>query len=267
MQNTIKVQGADAKSFLNAQSTIKINDNAALYCAFLSPNSEIKGLAYLINLNNIEIFLLLKDRLDAENLKLHLEKFIILDKVELSLVSDSDLTDELKAQIPADINFEDYSANDSLVKLHQRGNYNIFDKYFPEEKGCFPGQEVLSKYINIGLKKRALRAQEYTEKARDIFTQAEDKSEWTKAKELLNKAISEDPKNEEAYETLGVILGREENYKEAIEIMKKLDAVNPASIMAKTNLSIFYMRLGDKERAEEYKAKATVAQFDEALKK
>ena len=54
--------------------------------------------------------------------------------------------------------------------------------------------------------------------------------------------------------------------KEAIEVMKKLDDVNPASIMAKTNLSIFYMRLGDKETAEEYKAKATVAQFDEALK-
>lgn len=267
MQSTIKVQGSDAKTFLNAQSTVKIKDNASLYCAFLSPKSEIKGLAYLINSNSSEFFLLLKDQSQAESLKVHLEKFIILDDVELSLVSDSDLTEEIKTRIPDDLIFEDYQETDSLVKLHQSGNHNILDKYFPEGKGCFPGQEVLSKYINIGLKKRAERAQEYTEEARDIFTQAEDKSEWIKAKELLNKAISEDPKNEEAYETLGVILGREENYKEAIEIMKKLDEVNPTSIMAKTNLSIFYMRLGDKETAEEYKAKATVAQFNEALKK
>ena len=269
MLNIIEISGTDAKTFINAQSTIKVSTGNN-YCPFLSPKSEIKALTYLIKADDSKIFLILKDEATTEKLKSHLEKFIILEDVELNLVSETNFTEqdpELSKQIPEDLNFEDYSETDSLVKLHQNGMHKIFDKYFPEEKGCFPGQEVLSKYINIGLKKRAERAQEYTEEARDIFTQAEDKSEWVKAKELLNKAISEDPKNEEAYETLGVILGREENYKEAIEVMKKLDGVNPTSIMAKTNLSIFYMRLGDKETAEEYKAKATVAQFDEALKK
>ncbi|NQY80892.1 MAG: hypothetical protein HRT47_11325 [Candidatus Caenarcaniphilales bacterium] len=268
----LKVSNKDGKNFINVQSTLKTDKHNSAYCAFLSPKAEIKGLTFFISDANKKdlLFLVLTDETKAQKLKEHLEKFIILEDVEIDLVSEDSLSEQDQGflkQIPEDFNLEDYEETDSLVKLHQQGNHNILDKYFPEEKGCFPGQEVLSKYINIGLKKRAERAQEYTEEARDIFTQAEDKSEWVKAKELLNKAITEDPKNEEAYETLGVILGREENYKEAIEVMKKLDAVNPASIMAKTNLSIFYMRLGDKETAEEYKAKATVAQFDEALKK
>ena len=64
-----------------------------------------------------------------------------------------------------------------------------------------------------------------------------------------------------------MIFARENNFQSAIEAMKKLEELNPDSIMAKSNLSIFYMKLGDKETAEDYKAKATVAQFNEALKK
>jgi hypothetical protein len=36
--------------------------------------------------------------------------------------------------------------------------------------------------------------------------------------------------------------------------------------MALMNLSIFYMKLGDKETAEHYKAKSTVLEFQKALK-
>ena len=35
--------------------------------------------------------------------------------------------------------------------------------------------------------------------------------------------------------------------------------------MAQMNLSIFYMKIGDKERAEEHKAQGTVLQFGQAL--
>ena len=64
-----------------------------------------------------------------------------------------------------------------------------------------------------------------------------------------------------------MVYARENKFDAAITAMKKLEELNPDSVMAKTNLSIFYMKIGDKETAEDYKAKATVAQFQEALKK
>jgi tetratricopeptide (TPR) repeat protein len=58
----------------------------------------------------------------------------------------------------------------------------------------------------------------------------------------------------DAYESLGVILSRHEQYDEAIALMHKLQSLQPDSVMAHTNLSVYYMQLGDKERAEEEKA-------------
>ena len=87
MLNTIKVSGPDAKAFLDAQSTIKTDKNESAYCAFLSPKSEIKGLVFLIKVSSLEFFLILKNTERAENLKNHLEKFIILEELELDLVS------------------------------------------------------------------------------------------------------------------------------------------------------------------------------------
>jgi Flp pilus assembly protein TadD len=47
----------------------------------------------------------------------------------------------------------------------------------------------------------------------------------------------------------------------AIEIMQRLGEKDPANPMSHTNLSVFYMKQGLKEKAEEEKAKATVLQF------
>jgi len=82
------------------------------------------------------------------------------------------------------------------------------------------------------------------------------------AKRLLNQLISLNPAFSDAYESLGVILGREGHFKEAIDVMKKLTEVDPTSVMAHTNLSMYYMQLGDKDTAEEYKANATIKQFE-----
>ncbi len=75
-----------------------------------------------------------------------------------------------------------------------------------------------------------------------------------KAIELLRKAIDLDPLLADAYESLGVILSRHEQYDEAIALMHRLQSLMPDSVMAHTNLSVYYMHLGDKERAEEEKA-------------
>ncbi len=78
----------------------------------------------------------------------------------------------------------------------------------------------------------------------------------SKAVSLLREAIELNPTFADAYEALGVILSRHEQYDEAIALMQKLEALDPESIMAHANLSVFYMQQGNKELAEEEKAKA-----------
>ena len=75
-----------------------------------------------------------------------------------------------------------------------------------------------------------------------------------KAVQILREVIELDPLLADAYESLGVILSRHEQYDEAIALMHKLQSLIPDSVMAHTNLSVYYMHLGDKERAEEEKA-------------
>jgi folate-binding protein YgfZ len=84
---------------------------------------------------------------------------------------------------------------------------------------------------------------------------AEDRAD--RALELLDRAITVCPTWGDAYEASGVILGRLGRHREAIERMDRLTAVDPGSIMAHSNLSLFYNQLGDVERAEHHLAMAT----------
>jgi len=83
----------------------------------------------------------------------------------------------------------------------------------------------------------------------------------SEAMEALVKAIAFDPAYADPYESLGVILGREEKFNEAIDWMDKLLSVNPQSVMAHTNKSLFLMKLGKIEEAEAEKSLATVKSF------
>lgn len=87
-------------------------------------------------------------------------------------------------------------------------------------------------------------------------------NENEKAIELLKKSIAFNPSFSDAYESLGVIYGRDRRFEEAIDIMKQLSEVDQTSVMAHTNLSMYYMQLGDKETAEKHKAEATFKQFE-----
>lgn len=107
-----------------------------------------------------------------------------------------------------------------------------------------------------------------------LFDEAIDyfhKDDNERAKKLLRILINLDETNEDAYESLGVILGREEKFEEAIELMRTLEEINPKSVMANTNMSLYQMRLGNIEEAESQKSKATLKSFqafgDEADKK
>jgi folate-binding protein YgfZ len=100
-------------------------------------------------------------------------------------------------------------------------------------------------------------ARKLYEEALSVFAR-EDESETSskdwQSIELLKEAVLLDPLFEDAYESLGVILNRRGETDEAIEVMEHLAHINPDSVMAHTNLSVFYVEKGWKEKAEEEKA-------------
>jgi len=86
---------------------------------------------------------------------------------------------------------------------------------------------------------------------------AEDRND--RALELLDRAIAVCPVWADAYEAKGVILFRLGRHPEAIEQMHRLLEVEPSSVMAHSNLSLFHNQLGDIEAAERHLALATRA--------
>ncbi len=90
-----------------------------------------------------------------------------------------------------------------------------------------------------------------------------DKSESVR---LLKKSLALNPSFEDAYETLGVILSKQGRLDEAISVMEELVLLNPDSIMAHTNLSVFYREKGWKEKAEEEMAESMSIRMREAMR-
>ena len=86
-------------------------------------------------------------------------------------------------------------------------------------------------------------------------------NELDSALEYMQRSLSFDATLADAYESLGVMLGRVEKFNEAIEWMDKLILVNPNSVMAHTNKSLYLMRLGKIEEAEAEKSIATIKSF------
>ncbi len=78
---------------------------------------------------------------------------------------------------------------------------------------------------------------------------------------LLERAVAVDPGFADAYEALGVILGRHERYDEAIGWMRRLLDADPDSVMAHTNMSLYHMRSGRIEEAEEEARQAALAEM------
>ncbi len=86
------------------------------------------------------------------------------------------------------------------------------------------------------------------------------------ALDILDCCIKYAPEIYDAYEMAGVIQGNLGNYKKAVEYMDQLLEKNPQSIMAHTNKSLFFMKMGNIEKAEEEKAKATLKSFEQNAK-
>ncbi|HXH73673.1 MAG TPA: tetratricopeptide repeat protein [Bacteriovoracaceae bacterium] len=101
-------------------------------------------------------------------------------------------------------------------------------------------------------------------KAEELFWQATEffkKDNFESAEKCLRMAIELDPTYADAYESLGVMLGRLERFNEAITLMEQLSLVDPDSVLAHTNMSLYLMRLGKIDEAEDQKSKATLKSF------
>ena len=102
------------------------------------------------------------------------------------------------------------------------------------------------------------------EKSKEIYfaaLEAFKHDDYLTAENFLRIALDLDPSFADAYESLGVILGRLERYPEAIELMDELTKVDASSVLAHTNKSLFLMKLGKIEEAEEQKSLATIKSF------
>ena len=100
------------------------------------------------------------------------------------------------------------------------------------------------------------------EKAVDLFGQGK----RDEAAVALCTIIEKNPDFYDAYESLGMIYYKMGRLDQAIEWMERLAALRPDDAMAHTNLSVFYMKKGDKEKAEVEKAKAVVLNFSNPKK-
>lgn len=81
--------------------------------------------------------------------------------------------------------------------------------------------------------------------------------EEERALSILEEALRIDPTFADGYEAVGVMLGRSGRWHEAIDVFRRLEEVAPGEPMVNTNLSLYFMKLGDKATAEVEASKAT----------
>lgn len=373
--SVITVSGKDSTSFLNGQLTSNItqmNDETFHLSSVLDISGRYIAHFILIKVNDHLFELVLSRDLSEATLE-RLDKYLISEDVTISfdnrkkyfallgmlpttlkgysgrlynencLLVTKKPTDSIEIK-KEDLNVLRFASGEPDYAIEIRSGDLITNSFLSEicisgNKGCYPGQETVSKIINnkgaslfpvclVGQEKLPLGdlkvdnkkigevkntitiaglnyyytlinrenrvegknieidsnnfqvkyfplfKNDIESKTQDLYYDAIEefkKDNEPVAIEMLKKAIALKPDFEDAYESLGVIYGREgENYK-AIELMKKLAELNPKSVMAHTNLSLYYMKIGDKETAEHHKAEATIKQFevlgDEAKRK
>jgi len=85
------------------------------------------------------------------------------------------------------------------------------------------------------------------------------------ARAMLAAILEQEPEHQDALEVLGMLLSEEGDQDQAIELTKRLAALNPESIMAHANISRFYMLKGDKQTAEDWQARARVLGWKEEV--
>jgi len=104
--------------------------------------------------------------------------------------------------------------------------------------------------------------QEQYDDAMFAFSQAN----YREAIALLENILRSDPEHFEAQLALGMSFYRLADYARAIEEGHKAEALRPKEQLVHTNLSLFYMKSGDKVTAEKHGLKAKVAAWGTDMK-
>jgi tetratricopeptide (TPR) repeat protein len=379
--NEIVFSGDDVKSFLQNQSTYDIDlisENSFQLISFLDPQGRVETYGWLLRSKNQYSFLV--PDIMTERAVARLNRFLISEDVylceakpktvtfligpeaashpdsnawvgslfeekaylqtgpsNLAIVSEKDI--ELWRGLTGWPKFDGTDFSHEILN-----NLRLFDLTLVQNKGCYPGQETVSKiatrrgaayspvliqtneaipsqgeissfdrkigkafgcyfwegkyYLAADLlrdfrvEKMKLNFQiadkpyagvvhyyplisgDAAHKARELYYEATDSfrdGNLPLAEEKFRLAIKLDPKFGDAYESLGVMLGRQDRYQEAIDLMNQLIEVEPKSVLAHTNMSLFLMKVGKIAEAEEHKSLATVKSFqsfgDEAKSK
>ena len=98
--------------------------------------------------------------------------------------------------------------------------------------------------------------QKYDE-AMFLFSQ----EDYDSAIELLQSILSEDAEAFDALLSLGMAFCRQGNFDRAIAEGHKAESLRPSEQLVHTNLSLFYMRAGEKEKAEHHGLQARIASW------
>lgn len=368
--SSFTLKGEDAQLFLQTQSTYNISElseDGFHLVSFLDPQGRVESYGWLIRDRHEFHFLTPIGLADRSLERLH--KFLVSEdvtiegpvekKIFFALVADKKSQDipgwkgELFDEF-ASIRLEAYenipfipsvdvekwrvlsgwpSFDGSDFSIEVVNNLRLFDLSVSLNKGCYPGQETVSKIatrrgaafapvlietdaplspgeltkfdkkIGVSFRSEEWNGKFYTpvnllrdfrvEKMKITFSLQEKNLEGivryypllpgdNRAKALeffysgsndfkadlletaeahFRLALKLDPLFGDAYEALGVMLGRQERYQEAISLMEKLVEVDPGSVLAHTNMSVFLMKLGRIQEAEEHKSLATVKSF------
>lgn len=363
--SAFSLTGSDVSSFLDAQTTFNVkflDENHFHLTSFLDPQGKVETYGWLVRQK--DNFLYLVPPLLHEQSLQRLNKFLVSEDVEISsegetawtFVTGAD-TDGFKgvildetailsqsepshiATIPStDVDlwrklngWPSFDGADFTRELINNGR--LFDLALSTKKGCYPGQETVSKIathrgaayspvlvetknpvptgtmlmsgskigqvieslswndsffavttllrdfrvegMQLNFESGGKTFQGYVRyypflkgdpesKAHELYDTALTafrNDDLELAEDYLLKAINYHPGFSDAYEALGVMLGRLERFPEAIKLMEKLTEVDPDSSMAHTNLSLFLMKMGKIEEAENHKATATLKSF------
>ncbi|MFP5385000.1 MAG: tetratricopeptide repeat protein [Bacteriovoracia bacterium] len=376
----ILFSGEDVKDFLQSQSTVDlnlVNEGTFQLATFLDPQGRVESYGWLLRSSSYSFLVppsLLEKTLERLN------RFLISEDVEIhsageriftfiigpsaETFADQDATsgilfgedaffqrgpvEKLKELSPEEVELwrglSGWPSFDGSDFSHEiLNNLRLFDLALVPNKGCYPGQETVSKiatrrgaayspvlvelqekapagdiysfekkigtakncyqwenlfYLSVSLLRDfrvdkmklhfSIEGKDYLgtvrhfpllpgdrlHKAEELFyagTEDFKNNALDKAEDKFRLAIKIDPGFADAYESLGVMLGRLERYQEAIDLMKQLSEVSPKSVLAHTNMSLYLMKMGKIEEAEEQKAQATLKSFqtfgDEARRK